>query len=189
MSRDAGGRNEAHRLVVRGAFATGAGFLVKLGARLGLLLIAGRLFGAAAFGAYSIGVAAVESGVGLAGLSLKKVIFQFLDANAASGERPATHVVADAAVLVLTASGTLALTVMTVTATIKGRIPVEGAASRAVLARADDRGADDGRRDARRQPLAPCDPLRSGRTQHRRAVYPACRGGGPAGGRGYRAGR
>ncbi len=129
MSRDAGGRNEAHRLVVRGAFATGAGFLVKLGARLGLLLIAGRLFGAAAFGAYSIGVAAVESGVGLAGLSLKKVIFQFLDANAASGERPATHVVADAAVLVLTASGTLALTVMTVTAMIKGRIPVEGAAA------------------------------------------------------------
>ena len=119
--------NDAHRMVVRGALATGAGFLVKLGARLGFLLIAGRLFGAATFGAYSIGVAAVESGVGLAGLSLKKVIFQLLDANVAARERPATHVVADAAMLVLLASTALAATIMTVTALAAGHIPFEGA--------------------------------------------------------------
>ncbi len=118
---------DAHRLVLRGALATGAGFLVKLGARLGFLLIAGRLFGAAAFGAYSIGVAAVESGVGLAGLSLRKVIFQLLDANAAAGKRPATHVVADAGVLVLAASGALALAIMAGTVAVVGRVPVEGA--------------------------------------------------------------
>ena len=121
------GSDDAHRLVLRGAFATGAGFLVKLGARLGFLLIAGRLFGAATFGAYSIGVAAVESGVGFAGLSLKKVIFQLLDANAAGESRPATHVVADACLLVLAASGVLALAIMAVTAAVAGRIPVDGA--------------------------------------------------------------
>lgn len=125
------GAPDAHRLVLRGALATGAGFLVKLGARLGFLLIAGRLFGAAAFGAYSIGVAAVESGVGLAGLSLKKILFQLLDANAAAGAeaRPATHVVADAAVLVLAASGALAFAIMAVTAGVAGRVPVAGAAA------------------------------------------------------------
>ena len=120
---------DAHRLVLRGAMATGAGFVVKLGARLGFLLIAGRLFGAAAFGAYSIGVAAVESGVGFAGLSLKKVIFQLLDANAATEARPASHVVADAWLLVLAASGGCALAIMAATALAVGRLPVAGAAA------------------------------------------------------------
>ena len=123
-------KGDAHRLVLRGALATGAGFLVKLGARLGFLLIAGRLFGAASFGAYSLGVAVVESGVGLAGLSLKKVIFRFLDANAlddAGERRPATHVVADALMLVLSASGALALVIMAVTAAVVGGLPMSGA--------------------------------------------------------------
>ena len=121
---------DAHRLVLRGALTTGAGFLIKLGARLGFLLIAGRLFGAASFGAYSLDVAVVESGVGLAGLSLKKVIFRFLDANAlddAGERRPATHVVADALVLVLSASGALALVIMAVTAAVVGGLPMSGA--------------------------------------------------------------
>ena len=102
----------ANRLVMRGALATGAGFALKLGARLGFLFLAGRLFGAAAFGAYALGVAAVESGVGLAGLSLKKVLFQLLDANHAEGERPDAHVLFDACVLVLVASIGVAAFVM-----------------------------------------------------------------------------
>jgi O-antigen/teichoic acid export membrane protein len=120
---------DAHRLVLRGALATGAGFVVKMGARLGFLLMAGWLFGAAAFGAYSLGVAVVESGVGLAGLSLKKLLFQWLDANESKGEerRPPLHVVADAAVLVLTASSVLALAIMTVTALVVGGLPRTGA--------------------------------------------------------------
>lgn len=118
---------DAHALILRGALATGGGFAVKLGARLGFLLIAGQLFGAALFGAYSIGVAVVESGVGLAGLSLKKVLFQLLDANESREEpRPATHVVADAAVLVLVASGLLALPIMGVTAAVVGGLPMRG---------------------------------------------------------------
>lgn len=125
--------DDAHRLVMRGAFATGAGFLVKMGARIGFLLIAGRLFGPALFGAYSLGVAVVESGVGLAGLSLKKVIFQLLDANEAGepddSRRSPTHIVADAVVLVLTASGALALAIMAVVATVMGGLPVSGAAA------------------------------------------------------------
>ena len=119
--------DDAHRLVMRGALATGAGFLVKLGARLGFLLIAGRLFGAALFGAYSLGVAVVESGVGLAGLSLKKVIFRHLDANELGERRPPTHVVADACVLVLTASGALALVIMAATAIAVRGLPTQGA--------------------------------------------------------------
>lgn len=102
----------ANRLVMRGALATGAGFVLKLGARIGFLLLAGRLFGAAAFGAYALGVAAVESGVGLAGLSLKKVLFQLLDDNRAAGERPDAHVLLDACLLVLLASAGVAAAVM-----------------------------------------------------------------------------
>lgn len=120
----------AHRLVMTGALATGAGFAIKLGARLGLLVIAGRLFGAALFGAYSLGVAVVESSVGLAGLSLKKVIFRYLDANAmadAADRRPPTHVVADALVLVLTASAVVAGVIMAATAIAVGGLPVSGA--------------------------------------------------------------
>lgn len=122
MSDDAA----ANRLVVRGALATGAGFAVRLGARLGFLFLAGRLFGAAAFGAYSLGVAAVESGVGLAGLSLKKVIFQLLDANHASGERPDTHVVLDACVLVLCASAATVAFIMAGATIAAGEVPTAG---------------------------------------------------------------
>ena len=102
----------ANRLVMRGALATGAGFALRLGARLGFLLLAGQLFGARVFGAYALGVAAVESGVGLAGLSLKKVLFQLLDENAASSVRPNAHIVLDACLLVVLASAPVSALVM-----------------------------------------------------------------------------
>lgn len=102
----------ANRLVMRGALATGVGFALRLGARVGFLVLAGRLFGAAAFGAYALGVAAVESGVGLAGLSLKKVVFRLLDDNARDQARPDAHIVLDACVLVLLASTGVAAFIM-----------------------------------------------------------------------------
>ena len=123
----------ANRLVMRGALATGAGFALRLGARLGFLFLAGRLFGAKAFGQYALGVAAVESGVGLAGLSLKKVLFQLLDDNrgpsASSGQakRPDAHVVLDACVLVLLASAGVAAFVMTGACVAGGGWPRTGA--------------------------------------------------------------
>jgi O-antigen/teichoic acid export membrane protein len=118
----------ASRLVLRGAAATGAGFALRLGARLGMLFLAGRLFGPRAFGAYALGVAAVESGVGLAGLSLKRVLFQLLDDNRAAGEaaRPDTHIVLDACALVLVAGAGVAALIMAGACVAAGGWPARG---------------------------------------------------------------
>ena len=118
----------ASRLVLRGAAATGAGFAMRLGARLGMLFLAGRLFGPRAFGAYALGVAVVESGVGLAGLSLKRVLFQLLDDNQAAGgaARPDTHIVLDACALVLTAGAAVAAFIMAGACIAAGGWPARG---------------------------------------------------------------
>ncbi|MDB5693658.1 MAG: hypothetical protein JWO81_2721, partial [Alphaproteobacteria bacterium] len=95
-------RKDAGRLIMRGAQATAAGFAGRLAARLLFLFVAGRLFGAAAFGAYVLAVAAVELAVSVGSLGMKKVIFQLLDR---SGEgRSPSHILLDAAVLVTLAS-------------------------------------------------------------------------------------
>ena len=70
---------EAGGLIVRGAGATAFGFVLRFGARLLFLLAAGRLFGAAGFGAYAVAVAVVEVAVGVASLGMKKVLFQLLE--------------------------------------------------------------------------------------------------------------
>lgn len=118
----------ASRLVLRGAAATGAGFAMRLGARLGMLFLAGRLFGPRAFGAYALGVAAVESGVGLAGLSLKRVLFQWLDDNRAAGEaaRRDVHIVLDACALVLVAGAGIAAFIMAGACVAAGGWPARG---------------------------------------------------------------
>ena len=116
--------DDAHRLVLRGAFATGAGFALKFGARLGFLILAGRLFGAAAFGSYSLGIAVVESGVGLAGLSMRKALFQLLDGREEG--RTAGHVVLDATVLVLIASAIVAAAIMIGSCVAAGGLPTDG---------------------------------------------------------------
>src|SRR5947209_17186388 len=89
---------DAGRLIVRGAQATAAGFAGRLAARLLFLFVAGRLFGRDAFGAYVLAVAAIEMAVSVGSLGMKKIIFQLLDR--ADGERPLTHVLLDAALLV-----------------------------------------------------------------------------------------
>lgn len=96
-------RVTAGRLIVRGAAASAGGLVVRLGARLLFLVVAGQLYGAALFGAYSLAVAAVELAVAIAGLGMKRLIFQHLDER---GERAEAHVLADAALLV-TAVGLL----------------------------------------------------------------------------------
>ena len=88
----------AGRLIVRGAGLSAAGLLVRLGARLLFLIVAGQLYGAALFGAYSLAVAAVELATAIAGLGMKRLIFQHLDER---GGRPEIHVIADAASLSL----------------------------------------------------------------------------------------
>src|SRR3954471_22906725 len=70
---------DAGRMIVRGAQATAAGFAGRLAARLLFLFVAGRLFGATAFGAYVLAVAGVELAVSVGSLGMKKLIFQLLD--------------------------------------------------------------------------------------------------------------
>jgi O-antigen/teichoic acid export membrane protein len=93
---------DAGRLIMRGAQATAAGFAGRLAARLLVLFVAGRLFGAAAFGAYVLAVAAVELAVSVGSLGMKKVIFQLLDRS--GEERSPSHILLDAALLVTLAS-------------------------------------------------------------------------------------
>jgi O-antigen/teichoic acid export membrane protein len=96
------GRNDAGRMILRGAQATAAGFAGRLGARLVFLFVAGRLFGAASFGAYVLAVAAVELAVSVGSLGMKKIVFQLLDDPDSS--RPPAHTLLDAALLVTLAS-------------------------------------------------------------------------------------
>jgi O-antigen/teichoic acid export membrane protein len=98
------GEEESGRLIMRGAQATTGGFAVRLAARLVFLFVAGRLFGAAAFGAYALAVAAVELAVGIGSLGTKKTLFQLLDRHGGDAARPLPHLVLDAALLVTAAS-------------------------------------------------------------------------------------
>lgn len=95
----------AGRLIARGATLSAGGLLVRLGARLLFLVVAGQLYGAALFGAYSLAVATIELAVALGGLGMKRLIFQHLDEREG---RPEAHVLADASLLVATVSLLLA---------------------------------------------------------------------------------
>lgn len=97
------------RLLRRGAAAVAGGLVIRLGARLLLLLIATLLYGAAAYGAFAIAVATIEICVAIGGLGMKKLLFRYLD-DPGSADHPTARL-ADAAVTVIVASGTLAATV------------------------------------------------------------------------------
>ena len=94
MSDDAG------RMIVRAAKAAGGGFVIRMAARLLFLLMAARLFGPAAFGAYLVALAIVELAVTLSSLGARKTLFHLLDGVDSAGERPAAHALLDAALLV-----------------------------------------------------------------------------------------
>lgn len=99
-------------LIIRGAQASAAGFAVRLAARLLFLLVAARLFGPAAFGAYAVAVATVELLVNAGGLGTKKTAFQLLEEGSDPSPRPAAHRLIDLALLVAAASLTLSLFVV-----------------------------------------------------------------------------
>lgn len=113
--RDRPGVGEGgERLIMRGAQASAAGFLVRLVARLLFLLVAARLFGPAAFGAFAVAVATVELIVAAGSLGTKKTAFQLLEDG--GSPRPAAHRLIDLALLV---GGTsLALSLLVVAATL-----------------------------------------------------------------------
>jgi O-antigen/teichoic acid export membrane protein len=111
MTGETGKAADVGRMILRGAQATAAGFGGRLAARLLFLFVAGRLFGPAPFGSYVLAVAAVELGVSVGSLGMKKVLFQRLDA-AAGGARSPAHILLDAGLLVSLASLALAAGMM-----------------------------------------------------------------------------
>jgi O-antigen/teichoic acid export membrane protein len=108
--------NRAGRLIVRGTASSGLGFAIRFGARFLFLFVAGRLFGAALFGAYSIAIATVETAAIAGGLSTKWLLFKWLNENEAEGDRPPIHIVLETALLVLLASLGVAILVFTLAA-------------------------------------------------------------------------
>ncbi|HEY0412334.1 MAG TPA: oligosaccharide flippase family protein [Allosphingosinicella sp.] len=97
---------EPGRLIVRGAVASALGFAVRFGARFLFLLVAGRLYGGAAFGAYSLALATVEAAVVMAGLSTRWILFKWLDRE--TDTRPSLHTILDAVLLVGFAASAIA---------------------------------------------------------------------------------
>ncbi|MGZ8359016.1 MAG: lipopolysaccharide biosynthesis protein [Allosphingosinicella sp.] len=120
----------AGRIIVRGAAASAAGLIVRLGARLAFLVIAGQLYGVAAFGAYSLAVATIELAVSLGGLGMKRLIFQQLDGR---GPRPEAHILADAVLVVGAASALLAAGLMAAAAWLPSHMIAPDIADATVL--------------------------------------------------------
>jgi O-antigen/teichoic acid export membrane protein len=87
----------AGRTVLRGAKASAFGFAIRFGARMLFLYLAGRLFGAALFGAYALATAAVELAVAVGGVGSKRLLFKRFEED---GERLPAHVLVDVAILV-----------------------------------------------------------------------------------------
>lgn len=92
----------AQRLILKGGGSAALGFVIRLGARLLFVVMAGRLFGVALFGAFTIAVAVVELAVTLGGAGMKRQLFKLLDEER-DGRGP-PHILLDAAILVTLAS-------------------------------------------------------------------------------------
>lgn len=94
--------SSAQRLILRGGRSAALGFVIRLGARLLFVFIAGRLFGVALFGAFSIAVAVVELAVTIGGAGMKRQLFKLLDEQ--HHLRQSTHILLDGIILVFVAS-------------------------------------------------------------------------------------
>lgn len=86
--------------LAKGGRTNVAGFVLKLGARIPFLFIAGHMYGAALVGRFAIAVVVVELAALIATLGLKRGLAQALS----STDRPHNHVVFDALALALTVS-------------------------------------------------------------------------------------
>lgn len=77
MSGEAQSRSD-HGYISRGAWIYISGLLLRLGARLPMLLIAGRAYGAALYGEYIICIGVVETLAAAATLGFKRTLFTFM---------------------------------------------------------------------------------------------------------------
>jgi hypothetical protein len=82
-------------LLLHGGMVSGAGYLLRIVARLIVALVAARLFGASLFGAFIVAIAVTEAAATASGLSTKWMLFKWLDSNAKEGGRPPGHVLLD----------------------------------------------------------------------------------------------
>lgn len=90
------------KVIARGVGSNAFSFIIRFAARASFLYIGARLYGAAAYGVFSLAVAVVELMVPVASLGLKRMIFPWLEEEANTGAadaRPATHVLLDALLL------------------------------------------------------------------------------------------
>jgi O-antigen/teichoic acid export membrane protein len=99
-------------ILLRGGFISGAGYILRILARLVVALFAARLFGPKVFGAFIVAIAVVEAAAVAAGLSTKWMLFKWLDVSDREELRPAAHVVIDAALVVAAASLVLMLAIL-----------------------------------------------------------------------------
>ncbi len=172
--------DSAGKVILRGARATASGFVVRFGARIGFLFIAARLFGVELFGAYTLAVAAVEVAVTIGGLGSKRHPVQAARGGSAWPQRRACRARRDGD------GGHVELAYRSRLHPVRracagGR----GNAQRrrcARPARPDDRRAGPARPVLRRDALDTCNPLRSRRAQHHRALRCACWRRWPRGG-------
>ena len=98
--------DNAQGLILRGGASAGLGLVFRLGARLVFMFMDARLFGAAAFGAYSIAVAIVELAVAIGGLGMRRYLFKLLEER---GEREPGHILLDTVILVAATSAVLSI--------------------------------------------------------------------------------
>jgi O-antigen/teichoic acid export membrane protein len=124
---------KSERLIMRGAQASAAGFAARLAARLLFLFAAARLFGPAAFGAYTLGVATVELIVNAGSLGTKKTAFQLLEEDSGGPPRPAAHRLVDLALLVAATSLALSLVIVAAAVAIPRTMIAPATASALVL--------------------------------------------------------
>ena len=92
------------KVIVRGAGLAALSFPLKFAARATLLFIGAKLYGPAIFGAFALAVATLELAHPLASLGLKRMVFPWLEDDAA--RRGPAHVLLDA-LLLSAASGAL----------------------------------------------------------------------------------
>lgn len=102
--------SSAQRLILRGGGSAALGFVIRFGARLLFVLVAGRLFGVALFGAFAIAVAVVELAVTIGGAGMKRQLFKLLDEEKEGRSPP--HIIVDSMILVTVASLLCAAPVM-----------------------------------------------------------------------------
>ncbi|MET0137952.1 MAG: lipopolysaccharide biosynthesis protein, partial [Sphingobium sp.] len=102
MSADAAGPDKQDDLatLAKGGRTNVFGFMLRLGARIPFLLVAGRLYGADTLGRFALAVLVVEFAAQVATLGLKRGLAEQLSARS----RPDNHVVYDALLLTFLAS-------------------------------------------------------------------------------------